>query len=253
VLVTPALLVLAVMLRPTIAPLALGLGITWARDHRVVRTWLVAGAIALVCAAPLIIWNAIHLWSPLPIGQWTANARETDDVFTLGGGLTGIAGLLVSPARGVVWFAPLAIVGVVLGLRSRAYLFVALAFVLQLVAMALFFKWHGGQAFGPRLLAEASWVGIWMALGTELRAPRWLAGGALAITIVVGQLGLWRFFPEQWEMRRRPEAHREAFWDFVDSPIPATLTGAPDEPQDYYPPRSLVLLCHDGALRSVTP
>jgi hypothetical protein len=253
-LVTPALLLLAVMLRPTIAPLALGLGLAWARDAKVLRAWLIAAAIALVCVAPLVVWNAIHLWSPLPIGQWTANARETEHVFTLGGAATGIAGLLVSPARGLVWFAPLVLVGVGVAVRSRPYRWIAAGIVLQLVAMALFFKWHGGQTYGPRLLAEATWVGCWLALGTELRAPRWLLAVALAITIVVGQLGLWRFRPEQWELPVRPEAHPSAFWSVVDSPIPATFRDPPrGGPQAYDSPPTLGLACDHGTLRSATP
>ena len=61
-----------------------------------------------------------------------------------------------------MWFAPIAIVGVVMGLRDRTWRWVAGGVVLQVFAMALFFKWHGGQAFGPRLLAEATWIAIFL-------------------------------------------------------------------------------------------
>jgi hypothetical protein len=245
-LVTPALLLLAVMLRPTIAPLVLGLGITWARDTRSRRTWIIAAAIALVAASPLVAWNAIHLYSPLPIGQWKANAREASSVFSIGNAGTGVAGLLVSPARGLLWFAPLALVGVVTGLRSRAWRFVAAGVVLQLLAMALFFKWHGGQAFGPRLLAEATWIGIWLALGRV----RIVAIACAAITILVGQLGLWSWRPEQWESRRVPEAHPSAFWDVVDSPLASTIVSTPKMPLAHDSPPTNGLTCDHGHLRS---
>ena len=260
-LAVPALLLLAVMLRPTIAPLVLGFGLAWLADARAQhlrgartwRSWLAAGVAALAVVAPLVAWNAIHLGSPLPVGQWTANARAAEHVFSIGGAATGIAGLLVSPARGLLWFAPIVIVAVIAAARTRAYRFVALAIVLQLLVMAAFFKWHGGLVYGPRLLAEATWIGIWLALGTELRVPRWLLAAALAITIAVGQLGLWRFTLEQWELRRSPEAHPAAFWDVVDSPIPATFTTPPrGVRRGYDSPPTLGLICESGTLRSPT-
>ncbi|HEY5920560.1 MAG TPA: hypothetical protein VIV11_02765 [Kofleriaceae bacterium] len=244
---TPALLLLAVMLRPTIAPLALGLGITWALEVRDKRTWIIAASAALLVVSPLIVWNAIHLWSPLPIGQWKANARDTEHVFTVTGAATGIAGLLVSPARGLVWFAPLAVAGIVIALRNRAYRAIAIGLLVQLVAMAAFFKWHGGQAFGPRLLAEATWVAIWLALGTELALRRAIAIPAGAITVAIGLIGLLRFSPAQWEMRRRPEAHPSGFWAIADSPIPAALTAA-DVPDAFT--AAPALSCERGELRS---
>ncbi|HEY5944793.1 MAG TPA: hypothetical protein VIV40_04850 [Kofleriaceae bacterium] len=264
-LATPALLLLAVMLRPTIAPLALGIGVTWLRDpegHRWAipdkRNCLVAIGIALVCVAPLVVWNAIHLYSPLPIGQWHANSRATEHVFSIGGAATGIAGLLVSPARGLVWFAPIVIVGVVAALRSRTQRWIGAGIVLQVVAMAAFFKWHGGQAYGPRLLAEATWVGTWLALGAApsigSRVSRILAVLAIVVTIFVGQLGLWRFIPEQWELPVRPEAHPSAFWWVADSPIVATFTTPPrGGPQAYDSTPTLGLRCDHGELKSLTP
>ncbi len=226
--VTPALLLAAVMLRPTIAPLVAGLGLAWAIGARDRCTWLVALAIALAVVAPLVAWNVVHLSSPFPLGQWRGNLRTaTVDVFSLGNVATAVAGLVASPGRGLVWFAPVAIAGIVVGARGgRELRCVALGCVLQVLAMAAFFKWHGGQAFGPRLLAEVTWVGCWLALGAGGRMHRAIAALAIAVTVAVGQLGLWQFEPEQWETRRVPEAHPSAFWDVVDSPIPAAFTTA---------------------------
>jgi hypothetical protein len=250
-LVTPALLLVAVMLRPTIAPLVLGLGITWARDTRSRRTWIIATVIALLAAAPLVAWNAIHLYSPLPLGQWQSNARQASSVFSLGHAGTGVAGLLVSPARGILWFAPLALVGVVMGLRRSPWRFVAGGLVLQLVAMALFFKWHGGQAFGPRLLAEATWIAIFLvATALPLGRARIVVAASALVTVVVGQLGLWSWRPEQWEARRVPEAHPSAFWDVADSPLASTIVSTPAMPHAHDSPPTNGLTCEHGHLRS---
>ncbi|HEX5059186.1 MAG TPA: hypothetical protein VFV99_07490 [Kofleriaceae bacterium] len=250
-LATPALLLLAVMLRPTMAPLVLGIGITWARGTPDRRSWLIATVAALVLVAPLIVYNAIHLWSPLPLGQWNANARATQHVFSLADATTGVAGLLVSPARGLLWFAPIVIVGTVLGMRNASYRWIAGGIVLQILAMGMFYLWHGGQAFGPRFLTEATWVGTWLALGTELTARRWLLGVAITVTILVGSLALWRYRPEQWEFPRRPEAHPSLFWNVVDSPIPATFTDPPrGAVRAYDSPPVNGLACERGQLRS---
>lgn len=250
---TPALLALAVMLRPTIAPLVLGLGVTWALETRSSwRTWIIAIAIALVAVSPLIVWNAIHLNSPLPLGQWKVNRQLTDSVVSVGSIGTGIAGLLVSPARGLLWFAPIAIVGIVRGLRSKRWRYIAAGILLQVVVMGLFFKWHGGLAFGPRLLAESTWVATWLALGTTRvhEGGRFITTVAAVLTCIVGQLGLWLWRPEQWESRRVPETHPGAFWDVKDSPLSSTLMPTPAMPHAHDSPPTNGLTCEDGRLRS---
>jgi hypothetical protein len=244
---TPALLLLAVMLRPTIAPLVLGIGFVWARDTKDRRTWIAATLAALVCVAPLVAWNSIHYFSPLPLGQWKANLRETHHVFTLGGVARGVAGLVASPSRGLSWFAPLAIAGIVVAVRSAPHRPIAIALLVQIVAMAAFFKWHGGQSFGPRLLAELTWVAIWLALAHPLR--RRVLIPAAALTVVVGLIGSWLYAPAQWEQRRRPETFPAAFWDVTDSPIVAAFTHRDAPAAVDAPP--VTLRCHHGTLSSV--
>ena len=264
-LATPALLVVGVLMRPTIAPLALGFGVAWLLDatgggagrapgvlaslvdSRGARARIVALAIAVVAAAPLVAWNVVHLGSPFPIGQWIVNSRVSDAPFSLGGFAAGFVGLLVSPGRGVLWFAPIVLVGIVAGLRgTRTSRVIAGGVVLQILVMSAFHRWHGGLAYGPRFLTEACWIAIWLALGTGLDSrglARIVLGVAIAITIVAGQLGLWRFEIEQWETRRRPETDSAAFWDFVDSPIAATLTSTAGIPHVRHAPELGGLRC----------
>lgn len=225
---TLAVLTLACLLRPNVVPLASGIAVMWAlKTGKDWKTWLIAIGAALVVSVPFVVYNATHYYSPLPIGQWIANRREAQHVFKVTNVVKGVAGLFASPSRGIVWFAPVAIVGGWYAPRP-----IALALLAQFVIMAAFFKWHGGMCYGPRLLSELVWIAMFGACTADLK---WLAPTA-AVTIIVGQLGLWFYWPGQWEVRRRPEAHKEAFWDWRDNPVFATLTkpddrrGGPDSP-----------------------
>jgi hypothetical protein len=213
---TLAVLTIACLLRPNVVPLASGIAMMWAlKTGRDWKTWGIAIGAALVVAVPFVVYNAMHYYSPLPIGQWIANRREAQHVFKITNVMKGVAGLFASPSRGIVWFAPVAIVGGWYAPRP-----IALALLAQFLFMAAFFKWHGGMCYGPRLLSELVWIAMFGACTADLK---WLAPTA-AVTIIVGQLGLWFYWPGQWEVRRRPEAHKEAFWDFADNEIFATLT-----------------------------
>ncbi|MGE5187072.1 MAG: hypothetical protein ACM31C_33710 [Acidobacteriota bacterium] len=249
-LATPALLVLAVMIRPTIAPLALALGIGWAIDARGWKTWAIAVALAAVAAAPLVAWNIAHLWSPLPIGQWRANQSMTEDVIAPSRFFVALAGLVVSPARGLVWFAPVALVGAWAGARGdRDQRIVALAIAAQVACMALFYKWHGGVAFGPRLVAEAVWLACWLVVDPKL--PRALVAIAAAVTIAIGLLGLFRYDPDRWETRRGPDGHPGALWDVADSPLTALVVDRSGAHSDDSP-LTRGFVCERGGIRALT-
>jgi hypothetical protein len=225
----PGLLLVAVLIRPTIGPLAVGLGVAWAiATGRDGRRWAIAGAAAAVLAAPLVWWNLQHLGTPLPLGQWRSNtSNTTGSVFILTWRqlAEGVAGLLVSPARGLLWFAPIVVVGVVRALRDRATRIVGGAMVAQLLFMALFYMWWGGYCFGPRFLTEVTWLATWAALATPVTGRAWrvTVAAAATATVVVGQLGLWRF-PMAWEAMRKVDDHHDALWQLEDSVIPALIT-----------------------------
>lgn len=249
--ITPALLVVAVMIRPVIAPLCIGIGLTWALEtRRDYRTWLVAGAIALAAAVPFIVWNALHLSSPLPVGQWGANRRIAGRVFVASDIPVAIAGLLISPGRGLVLYAPIAVLGVAFAWRERRLRWIVAGCVVQVIGMAAFVKWHGGQSFGPRLLNELTWVALFLAFGAGRQLATALVAPAVVVTVIVGQLGLWRYHPEQWERRRAPDTHPGVLWDVVDSPIPATLTPPGAFPTSDDNPPLLRWHCEGGRLRT---
>lgn len=252
---TPALAVMAVALRPTIGPLAMGVGVIWVLDARGLKLWAVASALAFAVVTPLVIWNVVQLGTPFPTGQWISNQRVTSQVFDAHLGAVGFAlgGLTLSPGRGLLWYAPLALLGVVTALRrtDRLVRGVAIASIAQVAMISLFYRWSGGAAYGPRFLSEMTWLSIWLAMPALAgRAKRWWIACAI-VTVVVGQLGLWRFRYEQWEMRRMPDIDETALWDVIDSPITATFRGIEDQLAGFDSPGVAGYQCRKGMVTSI--
>jgi hypothetical protein len=145
-----------------------------------------------------------------------------------------LGGLLVSPGRGLLWYAPVALVAFFGVWRSRDRLerTIAVALAAQIALACVFFKWFGGYAYGPRLLAEGVWLSIWLAaVRFEAASRLWrrFLAVAIAVTVVVGVLGLWQFRGEQWERRRNADIDENALWDFVDSPISSLFRDISDQ------------------------
>jgi hypothetical protein len=234
---TPALLAVAFFVRPAASLLLLALGATWLLEWRAQGrgpSWLAgAAALALVLVLPEVAWSLAHRGSILPMGQLTSTAASMSDgrVFEARPGMvaTALAGLLVSPARGVLLFAPLLLVAVYVAVRSgdRAARLLAVGVVAHLVLIAVWRDWWGGLAFGPRLLAEAVWVAPWMiarAWPISWRSGRVFLAASAAVTVVVGLLGALRY-DAAWDIRRDPDHHHEALWDLGDSPLLALARG----------------------------
>ncbi len=253
----PALLGVALLQRPALGGLAFGLGIAWilcvraAPDPTRIAAW--AGAVALVAIAPLVRANLVDFGSPLPLGQFTRNQAWVDEPLAQRPTrfFTGMSGLLVSPARGILWYAPLVPAAVWLGWRTKVPWVRALGLgvLLHFCLAAVFHNWSGGIAFGPRLLAEAAWIAPFLAIAGGLpstrRVQKWLA--ALAVwTVAVGALGTWRYDPRAWDLRRLEE--KGGVWDVIDNPLIALMT----QPRHHEPlvdaPRGPFLYCAPQAL-----
>jgi hypothetical protein len=134
----------------------------------------------------------------------------------------GLAGLLLSPNRGLLWFTPIALVGVVgmaLALRrwrEEAWLACfSVAAVLYLLVHAAYSEWWGGGSFGPRYLTETLPV---LTLASAVAVPRltaagrWLAVLLLAWSVVVEIDGAVCYPASRWGTRMSPEIAQRA-WD----------------------------------------
>lgn len=147
--------------RTVLAGLALGLG-TVARQTTAV---LVAGIVSRrtfvrviagfgIGIIPLLVYNAFAFGDPFEQGY---GAKPFDTPI-----LTGLYGLLLSPSRGLLVYAPylaFAIVALVLAWRTRGHVaarlrglgIIALA---TLLLYATYTEWWGGRVFGPRFLDD---------------------------------------------------------------------------------------------------
>jgi hypothetical protein len=99
--------------------------------------------------------------------------------------LRGLAGLLVSPGRGLLWYAPplvLALVGWrAFDRRSPALSRTAAAMAAALLVLAAkFYQWHGGGVWGPRLAVPVLPLLVLPAAATLARA----AAGARALRLL---------------------------------------------------------------------
>lgn len=115
-----------------------------------------APAFALLALIPasLLAWYSLSYYGRLAaLGQGQS--------FAFGNPLAGLAGILISPARGLLVFSPVfifAFAGMARSLRDRRagpiYRYLAAAIILYVAAAAGWKMWWGGWSFGYRLLIE---------------------------------------------------------------------------------------------------
>ena len=253
---------LALWLRPADAPLLLAiatLGVVQSmRAAQSLWTVSVALATALFAILPVAIWNLWYFDTLFSVAQWSVNQRITEHVFSISPRriALGLSGLVISPGRGILWFAPL--VPAVLGFsatkairrNSPGALILGTGIVGQWLLSGMFFKWWGGAGFGPRLMAETVWVAAAIA---ALVASRLSYTGRISLQIacvigaVVGIGGLFHFDITAVELEfdriHRPESYfalRAGPWTSIFSGAPKPIIDAPPGPFRYCAPQSLV-------------
>jgi len=241
------LLGLAIICRPTVGLLVvLWLAYLFVRRPRALL-WTIGGSLAL--AAPsAIVHLAVYGAVAGPYARMVASSAW--------GGAWALAlwGNLVSPARGLLIYTPLAALAVVgpllprdgLDLRGGAHLLpravmaVLLAWVcLHLVAVSRFGMWWAGHCWGPRFLTELSPALIILAApaftaawsrGRALHAASRLISGhtavrSLFVAAIVGSatlqaIGIYSKGARQW--CREPvnvDLAPERAWDWCDAPF----------------------------------
>jgi hypothetical protein len=234
----PLLIGAALVLRPPALGIAAGLGLAWVLRARESpnRGFVLGAGLTFVAATAtwMIAWSLADHGTVFPSSQLDVIAAMEPDgaaLRSVGEVLTGLAGLVVSPARGLLFFAPIVLLALYVGWRrgDGATRAMVAAIVLQWIVVALF-KWWGGNSFGPRLLAETVFIAAFVCFANGAAPATAGRGARVALTvsavwtIAIGIVGLVGHDPRLWEMRRDPDRHREALWDFADSPLVAIFT-----------------------------
>jgi hypothetical protein len=198
--------------------------------------WVAAGGLgpalrlAAGAAPPLALAAAYQAWA---FGAPWRSGYETMPAGFHGDALAGLAGLLASPARGLLPYVPwaaLALAGLAAGARRERFHAAALAGVLATAALyARWDPWWGGWCYGPRFFADAMPL-VTLGLAPLLARPRRAVAAALA---VAGALAIALHVAGAYASRRAPVAAAadvrtaaEA-WEWRRWPPAGWIAGAP--------------------------
>ena len=190
--------------------------------------------------------------APFRTGYWVEELG-TNGMFT-GSLSVGLAGLTVSPSRGILIFSPIVLMAVYGAARAwkspidsdrtpapfgRADA-ILLARYSSLAALAIlltyskFIVWWGGHGYGPRYLTDAMpFLGPLFALGlspifartSRARAGRLAVTAALTYSIVIQAIGAF-CWPSSWTLNDNPP-YRYRLWDWRESDIELCIRDGP--------------------------
>jgi hypothetical protein len=160
------------------------------------REWLSVGAFAtplIIIAALLVAYNIRRYGSPLSTGYLPEESFS-------GHWLQGIAGQMISPGRGLLWYAPILWLALPVTAayvrRDRAVGLLVWGVILgHLLLYGKWFMWHGGYAWGPRFMVPTLpfWVLAMLPAIEWLRRPgigRWVVVGLVIVSGLVQVVGL---------------------------------------------------------------
>jgi hypothetical protein len=171
-------------------PAALYFSLEAHRDWRRLRRWLVAAGTPVAIAAGLwMLYNFVRFGHPFDTGLLHDPNVRLDTPLVV-----GLHGLLLSPGRSLLLYAPLTIAGLAalwrLGRTDRplAWYFGTTALVFLLL-IAKMHQWDGGESYGPRYLVPilpfvTAPIALWLAPGGTRRTRLLVAGLALAGVLV---------------------------------------------------------------------
>lgn len=183
----------------------------------------------VLCAAPaagaLLAYNAWAFGGALQHG-FSGSASRFSETWGV-----GQAGLLVSPAKGLFVFTPVAvtaIAGLVRAIRFREgwlgerWLPAACgaAALAHLVFIGKWGEWHGGESWGPRMMTDALPL-LFLFLPEAMDAFPRVTGVLAALSVAVQALGAYAY-DYRWErLHQRADADKtSALWDARIAPIP---------------------------------
>jgi hypothetical protein len=206
------------------------------------RFAMLGGAIAGAFAAALIAVNLRwfgHALGAVPLLESLhPSIHATEGSFRPS--ISGLAGLLVSPNRGLLIYSPIVLValaGIPAALRRgrRSPIFwCAVAAVGQYTFYGSYTVWWGGHTYGPRYALDLLplLVPVAAAFVAAIRITpleRVLASAALAWSVLVAATGAFNYPNERWNVDPRDvDRSHERLWDWSDLQIVRCWTRGPD-------------------------
>ncbi|HSD28374.1 MAG TPA: hypothetical protein VLL75_13820 [Vicinamibacteria bacterium] len=166
--------------------------------------------------------------------------------------LTSFAAHLVSPGRGLVFFAPLVVLAAAALVRGdgppRLVRGGALVWLAALAETASLDPQLMPQGFGPVTLAPYVPVLAVMAAPLPLPGVRW--GAVLALPVAAAHAGAVFLGGHTWEARRAVALHPEALWDVRDSPFSDLVLGPPEPQVSGLDPRAFPMAPGEHPMRA---
>jgi hypothetical protein len=211
----PLALAVAARHADVLLAMVLAVGIALRRPRQIARL--------LLWASPAVLFVVLYQWVYFG-APWRHGFEGSLGRFSEPWGL-GHAGLLVSPAKGLLVFTPLVVVaaaGMVRAFRRGERWLVgtlAAAVAAHWLLMGRWSEWHGGESWGPRMMTDAlPLLFLFLPEGFDLLPS---VGPALAaLSVAVQALGAFAY-DYRWErlyQRGGAGGHPE-LWDVVKSPI----------------------------------
>lgn len=240
----------AAFARPATLPAGMLLGMYLA--HRTISRRNAADLIRF-CAGAAIAGTAAVLYNYWLFGNFEGGApfrtaywmKELGTASMFSGSLiVGMAGLSVSPSRGILIFSPIVLIAIAGAIRvwrtAPASDAVLLARYSSLAALAIFLiyskfiAWWGGHGFGPRYLTDAMpFLGLLFAFGFApiaekrpgFRVARAAAMTLLMYSILIQAVGAF-CWPSPWTTNNNPP-YRFRLWDWRNSEIATCIRSGP--------------------------
>ena len=199
-----------------------------------VKRKLIFASCAILPVAALLAYNFGVFGSPF--GSYPAGWLFRGNV------LAGVAGLLISPSRGLLVFCPVFLfsaVGVYLWLKgpspphAEIYWICLAVAATHIIAMGRWRLWYGGFSYGPRLLADVIPCLVVllvpaMRLVETSRAWKFAFGAAVAFSIFVQAIGAFCFPNGHWDaLPQSVDQHQERLWDWRDNQISRSVKAGP--------------------------
>ena len=228
-------------LAPIVAVLLAGIWKRGSKQNAAIATIIVAAFATSLCIVNLRWYG--HPLGALPLIEGlNATVHDTGRSFTLG--LEGLAGLLVSPNRGLLIFSPVVLVALA-GVRAAvrkgwdsALFWCGIALGAQYALYGSYSVWWGGHTYGPRYMLDV--LPLFVPFAAEAMAwpsPRKIvtlaAASALVWSVIVAATGAFYYPNDLWNLDPADvDRHHARLWSWRDNQIARCWQRGPS-PQNF--------------------